>query len=70
MIKGLSENEAKEQNGGFLCMLVGTLDTSLLGYLLTDKGTIRAGKGTIIAGRTFRAASSFHKFLNTKVLLK
>ena len=33
-------NEAKEQKGGFLSMLLGTLDASSLGNLLTGKGTI------------------------------
>ena len=36
------ENEAKEQKGGLLGMLLGTLGARLLGNLLTDKGTIRA----------------------------
>ena len=46
LIKGISEkikNEAKEQKGGFLGMLLGTLGPSLLGNLLTGRGTIRAG---------------------------
>ena len=34
-------------------MLLGTLGASLLGNLLTGKGTIRAGKGTIRAGENF-----------------
>ena len=41
LIKGVSEtmkNEAKEQKGEFLGMLLGTLATSLLGNLLIDKG--------------------------------
>ena len=38
---------AKEQEGGFLGMLLRTLGASLLGNLLTGKCTIRAGKGTI-----------------------
>ena len=53
LIKGVSEtikNEAKEQKGRFLSMLLGTLGPSLLGNLVTDKGTIRAGEGTIRAG--------------------
>ena len=56
LIKGISEtieNEAKEQKGGFLRMLLGTLDASLLGNLLTGKSTIRAGEGTIRAGQDF-----------------
>ena len=50
LIKGVSEaikNEGKEQKGGFLGMLLGTLDDSLLGKLLTGKGTIKASKGVI-----------------------
>ena len=38
------KNEAKEQEGGFLRMLQGTLGASLLGNLLTGKGLIRAGQ--------------------------
>ena len=56
LIKDVSEtikNEAKEQKGGFLGMLLGTLGASLLGNLLTGKGTIRAGKGTIRACQDF-----------------
>ena len=63
LIKDVSEtikNEAKEQKGGFLGMLLGTLGASLLGNLLTGKGTIRAGKGTIRAGEgTIRACQDF-----------
>ena len=49
LLKGFSEkiqNEAKEQNGGFLGMLLGTLAASLVGYMLTGKGFIRAGYGS------------------------
>ena len=48
LLKGVSktiENEIKEQRGGFLSMLLGTLGASLLGNLLTGKGIIRAGEG-------------------------
>ena len=45
------ENETKEQRGGFLSMLLGTLGASLLGNLLTGgKGIVRAGEGVIRAG--------------------
>ena len=37
--------ETKEQKGGFLSMLLGTLGASLLGHLLTGKGFVRAGYG-------------------------
>ena len=58
LIKGVSEtikNEAKEQKGGFLGMLLGTLGASLLGNLLTGKAKIRAGEGAIRAGMHFNA---------------
>ena len=48
LLKGATEavqNEVKEQKGGFLSMLLGTLGASLLGNLLTGKGIYRAGKG-------------------------
>ena len=42
------ENETKEQRGGFLSMLLGTLGASLLGNLLTGgKGKARAGEGSV-----------------------
>ena len=50
LIKGVSDtikNEADRQKGGFLGMLLGTLGASLLGNILTGKGTIRVGEGTI-----------------------
>ena len=48
LLKRLTEtvqNEIKEQKGGFLSMLLGTLGASLLGNLLTGKGIYRARKG-------------------------
>ena len=56
LIKDVSEtikNEAKEQKGGFLGMLLGTLGASLLGNLLTGKGIFRAGEGAIRADQDF-----------------
>ena len=53
LLKGVSkkiENEIKEQRGGFLSMLLGTLGASLLGKLLTGKGIMRAGDGIVRAG--------------------
>ena len=47
------KNEAKEQKGGFLGMLLDTLGAGLLGNLLTGKGTIRAGEGTIRESQDF-----------------
>ena len=37
------QNESKEQRGGFLSALLGTLGASLLGDLLIGKGIYRAG---------------------------
>ena len=47
------QNEAKEQKGGFLSMLLSILGASLLVTLLTRKGTSRACEGTIRAGKNF-----------------
>ena len=67
-LKGVSEtiqNEAKEQRGVFLSMLLGTLGASLLGDILSKglsgKGIIRAGEGTIRGGYGSRR-SSLKKF--------
>ena len=41
LLEGVTEtiqNELKEQKGGFLSMLLGTLGASLSGNLLTDRG--------------------------------
>ena len=48
LLKGITEsvpNEIKEQKGGFLSMLLGTVGASLLGNLLTGKGVNKKGKG-------------------------
>ena len=54
LLKGVTktiENETKEQKGGFLSMLLGTLGASLLGNLLTGgKEIVRAGDGIVRAG--------------------
>ena len=46
LLKGVTKtikNQAKEQKGGFLSMLLATLGASLLRDLLTGKGIVRAG---------------------------
>ena len=57
-----TEHEAKEQKGGFLCMLLGPIGAILLGNMLAGKGVkakipgqtvTRAGEGTIRAGQDF-----------------
>ena len=62
LLKGVIEtiqNEVKEQKGGFLGMLLGTLGANLLGNLLTGKGATatshrrvvnKKGKGIVRAG--------------------
>ena len=53
LLKGVNEtiqNEAKEQRGGFLSMLLGTLAASLLGNILAGWGINRAGEGVIRDG--------------------
>ena len=48
LLKGVTKtikNETKEQKGGFLSMLLGTLQASLLGNLLSGRGIVRAGEG-------------------------
>ena len=54
LLKGVTktiENETREQRGGFLGMLLGTLGASLLGNLLTGgKRMMRVGDGIVRAG--------------------
>ena len=53
LLKGVIKtikNETKEKKGGFLFALLGTLGASLLGNLLSGKGTVRAGEGIVRAG--------------------
>ena len=53
LIVGVSEtiqNEAKEQRGGFLSMLLGTIGASLLGDISTSRRINRAGEGTVKPG--------------------
>ena len=53
LLKRVSEtikNEAKEQKGGFLVMLLGTLGASPLGNMLAGKGVMRPGEGTVRVG--------------------
>ena len=60
LLKGVTKtikNETKEQKGGFLSMLLGTLGASLLGKLLTGKGILRAGSGNKKAKGVLRAGS-------------
>ena len=52
LLKGITKtitNETKEQKDGFLSMPLGTLGASLLGNLLSGKGTARGGEGIVRA---------------------
>ena len=56
LIKSASKtikNEAKEQSGRFLGILLGTLGATLLGNMLTGKGVMTAVEGTIRADQDF-----------------
>ena len=75
LLKGVSkaiENETKEQRGGLLSMLLGTLGASLLDNLLTGgKGIMRTGDGILRAGSGIKknpkfaiTFSSFNKYRN------
>ena len=60
LLKGVTKaikNETKEQKGGFLSMLLGTLGASLLVNLLTGKGIITAGSGNKKGKGIVRAGS-------------
>ena len=64
LLKGISkiiQNEAKEQKGGFLSMLLGTLGASLLGNILAGKEAGYGIKDKIIKTQwIFNVASSFN----------
>ena len=48
LLKGVTKAikiDIKEQKGGFLNVLLGTLDFSLLGNMLAGKGIVRTGSG-------------------------
>ena len=75
LLKGESKaikNETKEQKGGVLSMLLGTLGASLLGNLLTGgKGIMRAGDGIVCAGsgskKNLNSLLPFHPLTNTEI---
>ena len=60
LLKGVAKtikNETKEQKGGFLSMLLGTLGASLLGNLLAGKGIVRAVSGNKKGKRIVRVGT-------------
>ena len=69
-LKGVTKtikDETKEHKGDFLSMLLGTLGASLLGNLLSRKGTVRAGAGIVRADygssikKSSNSTTSFNK---------
>ena len=78
LLKGVTktiENETKEQRGGFLSMLLGTLGASLLGNLLTggkgmmraDERILRAGEGSVASIAKGEGAKKKLNSLLTKI---
>ena len=64
LLKGVTKiikNETKEQNEGFLSILLDTLGASLLADLLTGKEILRAGPGNKKGKRIVRADSGNKK---------
>ena len=56
LVKEINETikkETKQQKGGFLSMLLGTIAAGLLESALTGKGVMRAGEGLIRTDKTF-----------------
>ena len=63
LLKGVTETvqkEGKEQKWGSLSMLLGILDASFLGNLLTGKGINRAGEGIVKDGYGHPSSSASH----------
>ena len=76
LLKGVTktiENETKEQRGGLLSMLLGTLGASLLGNLLTGgKGIVHAGEGIVRADegvkkKQLNSLLPFHPLTNFEI---
>ena len=85
LLKGVSktiETETKEQRGGFLSMLLGTLGASLLGNLLSGgksimragEGIVRAGEGNVVSRakgegskKTLKSLLPFHPLTNIEI---
>ena len=60
LLKGVNKtikNETREQKGGFLSMLFGTLGGISLGNIFTGKGILRAGSGNNKGKGILRAGS-------------
>ena len=60
LLKGITktiEDEAKEQKGGFLGMVLGTLGAIFLRTMLSGKGIARAGYGNKEGKNTLRTGA-------------
>ena len=72
-MKGITKtikNGTKEQNGGFLSILLRTLGASLLGNLLSGKGIYRTGYGMYRTGYGFfkKSLIPFHSLTNFEII--
>ena len=73
LLKRISEtikNEGKEQKGGFLPILLGTLAASILGNALKWKGVIRAVERIIRANQDFSCHLIPYQTLKYKIIIK
>ena len=65
------KNETREQRGGFLSMLLRTLDAGLLGNLLSGKGLAHAGEGIVRADegvkKKLNSLLPFHPLTNIEI---
>ena len=64
LLKGVTKtikNKTKEQKGGFLSTLLGTLGVSLLGNLLAGKRIVRTGSGKKKGKGIVRTGSEYKK---------
>ena len=66
LLKGVSEaikDEAKEQRGGFLSILLGTLGSVLLGNILAGKGVIELEKELLELAKNLENLQSRNLYL-------
>ena len=62
------KNKSKTQKDGFLSKLLGTLETSMLENLLTEKRIMTAGKGAEETGTGFIKNHICHSFYFYSIL--
>ena len=72
LLKGINktiENETKEQKGGYLGTLLGTLGAILLGNMLTEKRILRVGYGNKVEKGILRAGYESKRKINSAPFL-